>query len=134
MKFPESLPSVYRILKSSWKVAVYTTITCVFTGFQCKTFYMGGKKLVREVGKFEEQLLPWHFMPPGFVTAFILLTIFIIEVVHHFVGDDGTDFEIWLLVTTELDINITCGLFFGGVAVFSGLLFPLHEPSQSLPK
>ena len=123
MKFPENFPEICRRLKTPWKIVAYISLVVLVTAAQVRGFIHGSHKLLQDTRQYETQLLPWHFMPPGFVTVLICSCIFVIELVHKVVGDNGEDFELWLEFTTVLDVAISVSLAIGGAVIARALIF-----------
>jgi len=131
LKFPENIPEICRRLKTPWKIVAYITLVVLVTAAQARGFIHGSQKLLQATKQYETQLLPWHFMPPGFVTMMICGCILVIELAHKLVGDDGEDFELWLEFTTVLDVSISVSLAIGGAVIFRAL-FCEKEPLISV--
>ena len=113
--------------------AAMVSICAIGACLQAESFFRSSIKLSYEVWKtYAKQLLPWHFLPPWFVTSFILFTILVFALVGNLVGNDDkrAGYQVMLVVKIFFDTCITCGLLVGG-AVFLYIL--MNEKRDSDP-
>jgi hypothetical protein len=105
----QSQPWMFGLCVALWVVAA--SANCIF-------FWYNTRKMLRDFFKFQDELLWWHFLPPGNVTIIILLCIGVVETCKAILGTPTWNF----FVFGALDWMIAPALLLGGSIVLADYL------------